>query len=85
MEPVTSFSDGIARFLQYDEVISMTSGFIWLALKFKGLKDAGASFSWLKAVGGLMGTTVTLGPGAAFALGWGWREEMMHKLVGDRQ
>ncbi|KAI2996205.1 hypothetical protein CBS147346_9459 [Aspergillus niger] len=85
LEPVTSFPDGIARFLQYDEVISMTSGFIWLALKFKALKDAGASFSWLKAVGGLMGTTVTLGPGAAFALGWGWREEIMHKLVGDRQ
>ncbi|GLA02160.1 hypothetical protein AnigIFM60653_001560 [Aspergillus niger] len=31
LEPVTSFSDGIARFLQYDEVISMASGFIWLA------------------------------------------------------
>ncbi|GCB21301.1 2-heptyl-3-hydroxy-4(1H)-quinolone synthase [Aspergillus awamori] len=85
LEPVTSFSDGIARFLQYDEVISMASGFIWLALKFKELKDAGASFSRLKAVGGLVGTTVTLGPGAAFVLGWGWREEIMHKLVGDRQ
>ncbi|GLA28301.1 hypothetical protein AnigIFM63326_005872 [Aspergillus niger] len=81
LEPVTSFSDGIARFLQYDVVISMASGFIWLALKFKELKDAGASFSWLKAVGGLVGTTVTLGPGAAFALGWGWRDEIMHKLV----
>ncbi|BCS05511.1 FAD-dependent oxidoreductase [Aspergillus luchuensis] len=83
--PVTSFADGIARFLQYDEVISMASGFMWLALKFKDLKDAGASFSWLKAVGGLVGTTVTLGPGATFALGWGWREEIMHKLVHDKQ
>ncbi|PYH31537.1 FAD-dependent oxidoreductase [Aspergillus neoniger CBS 115656] len=85
LAPVTSFADGIARLLQYDEVISMASGFMWLALKFKELKDAGASFSWLKAVGGLVGTTVTLGPGATFALGWGWREEMMQKLVRDKQ
>lgn len=85
LAPVTSFADGIARFLQYDEVISMASGFMWLALKFKELKDAGASFSWLKAVGGLVGTIVTLGPGATFALGWGWREEMMHRLVRDKQ
>ncbi|KAG2413021.1 hypothetical protein HFD88_010580 [Aspergillus terreus] len=83
LEPVKSFAGGIARFLQYDEVISMASGFIWLGLKFGELKKAGASFSWGKAIGGLVGTTCAFGPGAAFALGWGWREEMLERLAGE--
>ncbi|KAE8378025.1 hypothetical protein BDV26DRAFT_199127 [Aspergillus bertholletiae] len=81
LEPVTSFTGGIARFLQYDELISMASGFAWLALKFRELRQAGAQFSWWKAIGGLLGTTCTFGPGAAFALGWGWREEILNRMA----
>lgn len=83
LEPVKSFAGGISRFLQYDEVISMASGFIWLGMKFRELKNAGASFSWGKAIGGLVATTYAFGPGAAFALGWGWREEMLDSLAGE--
>ncbi|RDH27530.1 hypothetical protein BDQ94DRAFT_184486 [Aspergillus welwitschiae] len=83
LEPVKSFAGGIGRFLQYDEVISMASGFIWLGLKFGELKKAGASFSGGKAIGGLVGMTCAFGPGAAFALGWGWREEMLDSLAGE--
>ncbi|KAL4891704.1 hypothetical protein BDV59DRAFT_208887 [Aspergillus ambiguus] len=85
LEPVTSFAEGIGRFLQYDEVISMASGFVWLALKFGELKKAGVSFSWWRAIGGLLGTTFAFGPGTAFALGWGWREEMLDRKIGDDQ
>ncbi|EKV12627.1 Monooxygenase, FAD-binding [Penicillium digitatum] len=79
--PVTSFQEGIARALQYDQVTSMASGFFWLALRFREIKQSGGSFSWLKAIGALVATTSTFGPGTAFALGWGWREELLHKLA----
>lgn len=79
--PVTSFMEGIARFLQYDQIFSMASGFIWLGLRFRELKQAGASFSWAGIVGTLAGAGAAFGPGAAFTLGWGWREELIHRLV----
>ncbi|PYH99444.1 hypothetical protein BO71DRAFT_313989, partial [Aspergillus ellipticus CBS 707.79] len=77
---VTSFMDGIARFLQYDQIISMTSGFIWLGLRLRELKQSGASFSWWQVASVFVGTTAAFGSGAAFALGWGWKEELMNKL-----
>ncbi|KAF9888028.1 hypothetical protein FE257_009418 [Aspergillus nanangensis] len=77
-EPVTSFADGIARFLQYDEVVSMASGFVWLGLKVRQLKRAGAEVAWWKVVAGAVVTTGVFGPGAALAVGWGWREEVMY-------
>ena len=82
-ESVGSFSEGIARFLQYDEIISMASGFIWLGLRFRELKNFGADISWWKSTCALVGTTLTLGPGAAFALGWGWREEVLARISLD--
>ncbi|PWY88175.1 monooxygenase [Aspergillus heteromorphus CBS 117.55] len=78
--PVTSFMGGIARFLQYDQIISMTSGFIWLGLRLGELKQCGASFSWWQVASAFVGTTAAFGPGAAFALGWGWKEELMNTL-----
>ena len=77
---VTSLVDGIARFLKYDQLCGMASGFIWLGLRLHELKQSGASFSWLKASGAFLGTTLALGPGSAFALGWGWKEELMNRL-----
>lgn len=82
-EAVGSFSEGIARFLQYDEIMSMASGFVWLGLRFRELKRSGANISWWKSSCALVGTVVTLGPGAAFALGWGWREEMLARFSLD--
>lgn len=78
--PGLSFSDGMALFLQYDQVFSMASGFVWLGLRFRELKRAGASFSWPKALAGLVGTTYAFGPGTAFSLGWGWKEELLNKI-----
>lgn len=77
---VTSFVDGIAKFLKYDQLCGMAGGFVWLGLRLHELKKNGASFSWLKVTGAFLGTTLALGPGSAFALGWGWKEELMNGL-----
>jgi hypothetical protein len=58
----------------------MGSGFVWLALRFRELKKSGVQFSAWKGALGLIGTTCAFGPGTAFALGWGWKEELLHKL-----
>ncbi|KAJ5759561.1 hypothetical protein N7520_006717 [Penicillium odoratum] len=78
--PVSTFAEGIARFLQYDEILSMGAGFVWMGLRFRELQKSEAPVSWWKSVGALVGTTITLGPGAALALGWGWREEVLAKI-----
>ncbi|OQD88432.1 hypothetical protein PENANT_c004G10399 [Penicillium antarcticum] len=80
-EPISSFTAGIAKLFQYDELISMVSGFVWLGLRFQEMKQAGPP--WWKSVCALVGTTLTLGPGAAFALGWGWREEILAHITSE--
>lgn len=79
--PVTSFEGGIARFLQYDHIFSIGSGFVWLLLRFRELKNLGANISWWKAIGAFIGTTWALGSGTAFALGWGWKEELLNEFA----
>ncbi|KAE8329154.1 hypothetical protein BDV39DRAFT_203419 [Aspergillus sergii] len=81
LAPVTSFSDGIARFLQYDELLSMASAYAWLGLRFRELKQAGTRFSWTRAAGAFVTSLLALGPGATLALGWGWREELLHQVA----
>ncbi|KAJ5792505.1 uncharacterized protein N7503_008483 [Penicillium pulvis] len=76
-QPITSFAQGIARFLKYDDIFSLGAGFVWLGLRFRELQQSGVPVSWWKSVCALVGTTVTIGPGAALALGWGWREEIL--------
>ncbi|EAW11544.1 FAD-dependent oxidoreductase [Aspergillus clavatus NRRL 1] len=71
---VESFSDGVTLFLKYDELFSMASGFLWLLLCFRDLKLYGVQISLLKVAAFLAAMTWVGGPGAAFALGWGWRE-----------
>ncbi|PYH44830.1 FAD-dependent oxidoreductase [Aspergillus saccharolyticus JOP 1030-1] len=90
LAPVTSFSQGITLALQYDQLMSVASGFVWLALRFRELKErqesrSEATFSWWKAVGACAASTFALGPGATFALGWGWREEMLEQLAVSMQ
>ncbi|KAI9929711.1 hypothetical protein MW887_001187 [Aspergillus wentii] len=82
--PAQSFSEGIARFLQYDEIFSMGSALIWLLLCFRDLQLYGVVVSWVKVVGVLATTTCLFGPGAAVAIGWGWREEILAGIMRDR-
>ncbi|KAJ5726098.1 monooxygenase [Penicillium malachiteum] len=78
--PVTSFVDGIAHFLKYDQLWFMASGFVSLGLRLEELKQRGANFSWFNVTSSLVGATVALGPGSAFVLGWGWKEELLNRL-----
>jgi len=75
-----SFSDAVASLSQINQVVSMAAGFTWLGLRFRELKMNGMEVSWLKGLVGLVGTTVAFGPGTAFALGWGWKEELLHRV-----
>ncbi|PWY96454.1 monooxygenase [Aspergillus sclerotioniger CBS 115572] len=80
--PAPSFSSITTHFLHYNHVVGHASGLIWLILRFRELKVLGAPVCWWRVIGGLVLSTVVLGPGAAFALGWGWREEMVERVVG---
>ncbi|KAJ5657430.1 uncharacterized protein N7484_001079 [Penicillium longicatenatum] len=75
-----SFEEGMARFMQYDQTSSMTAGFMWLGLRLRELKRSGVGFSWIRVVSALVGITCVFGPGTAFVLGWGWKEELLHRL-----
>ncbi|KAJ5772428.1 Monooxygenase FAD-binding [Penicillium odoratum] len=75
-----SFEEGIARFLQYDQISSMVAGFLWLGLRFRELERSGVEFSWLGGVVRLVGVVYGFGPGTAFVLGWGWKQELLHRL-----
>ncbi|KAJ5731602.1 Monooxygenase FAD-binding [Penicillium malachiteum] len=80
MNSGSSFEGDIAWFFKWDQIISTGAGFTWLALRFRELKRSGAEFSWWKGITGLVGTTCAFGPGAAFALGWGLKEELVYKV-----
>ncbi|KAJ5263249.1 Monooxygenase FAD-binding [Penicillium angulare] len=75
-----SLYKGIAQFLQWDQILTMGTGFAWLALRFRELKKSGVDIGGWKSVLGLVGGTFAVGPGAAFALAWGWKEELIHGL-----
>lgn len=52
--------------------------FFWLGLLFKDLKEAEiVSTAWSSLVSFFLLCTFVCGPGAAMALGWLWREEML--------
>ncbi|PYH98720.1 putative monooxygenase [Aspergillus ellipticus CBS 707.79] len=79
--PISSFPEATSRFLQYNEVLGLGSGLVWLLLRFRELKQLGTPVSWWRVMGGLSLSTMALGPGATFALGWGWREEMLARTA----
>lgn len=79
---VSSFEEAIARFLRYDEVFAMASCLIWVLLSFRDLSLYGMSIPWFRLIAVLAVITIGLGPGAAFAVGWAWREEYLASIRG---
>ena len=64
--------------IKYNHWIAAGAGLLWALLHFKDLRDVGRSDASLAVVGlGLIATTCLLGPGAAIALGWAWRESVL--------
>jgi hypothetical protein len=74
-----------ARFLRYDQICAFGAGLYWAILHFRDLKNSGRQMekSWLTFGRDLVLATIGLGPGAALAAFWGWREEVLaRKIVG---
>ncbi|KAK1142482.1 hypothetical protein N8T08_007844 [Aspergillus melleus] len=80
-DQVRSFNQGIARFLQYDEIFGLGSGLIWLGMRFQELRTLGVPVNWWKVLGGLSGVGLVGGPGATFTVGWGVREELLAQVA----
>ncbi|KAI9037688.1 FAD-dependent oxidoreductase [Aspergillus affinis] len=74
-EPTKS---GLGELVKYNHLITLGSGLFWQLLHFRDLKSAKKlDASWLKIIGFLGGTAAMLGPGAAMAVGWAWRESVL--------
>jgi hypothetical protein len=76
-----SFVEGIGRFLKYDYVFCFASAAVFILLSFWDLKrDERLQASWFKILNvmGLVG--MICGSGAAMAVMWAWREEVLATL-----
>ncbi|RAK98849.1 FAD-dependent oxidoreductase [Aspergillus ibericus CBS 121593] len=78
----TPFQTIATHLLQSNHILSQTTSLVWLILRFRELKTLGAPVCWWKVLGALLLSTIALGPGVTFALGWGFREEMVEDIVG---
>jgi hypothetical protein len=68
----------VRNMLQWDQVFAGGSAMLWLAYAFGDLKAAGmVTQSWPLMVTLGLAVLTCFGPGAAFAAGWLWREEVL--------
>ncbi|RYO88713.1 hypothetical protein DL764_008700 [Monosporascus ibericus] len=66
------------QLIRYHHLITFGSSLLWELLHFRDLRRAGRlNTSYLKVAGVLFGTAMLMGPGAAMALAWAWREEVL--------
>jgi hypothetical protein len=73
-----NFVEQARHFLKWDQVCGSGSSLLWLFYSFSDLKRANmTNRSWFVAFFAVAGLTVCLGPGAAFAIGWLWREQIL--------
>jgi hypothetical protein len=79
---VVTIAIGSARFLRYDQICTLGAGLYWTAIQFWDLKRAErTTTSWLKFLGTMTLSTISLGPGAAMA-GFGyWKETLREKKI----
>jgi hypothetical protein len=74
----SGFIQHTRKALQADELGAFLSSLLWLAYSFFDLHTAGlVGNSWLFYAASLPLVTVCVGPGAAFMLGWYWRENII--------
>ena len=85
-QAITSIAPASAQFLRYDYICTLGAGLYWTALQFWDLKRAQrTNTSWIKFLGSMTASTLLLGPGAAMAGFWSWREEMLGRKVVRKQ
>ncbi|KAL2827237.1 hypothetical protein BDW59DRAFT_160525 [Aspergillus cavernicola] len=75
--PALSFETAVRRMLQYDQIFWVLTAYYWLLLSFRDLQLRGVQVSWMRVLGLLTVGTVGVGPGATFAVGWLFREDMI--------
>ncbi|KAI9746304.1 MAG: hypothetical protein M1818_000015 [Claussenomyces sp. TS43310] len=81
---VGSLAASIAKSLRYDYLVAFSAGAMWIGLSFRDLKRAGKlRAGWAKIFGVFAGSTLFMGPGAAMATMWSWREETLAKKGGS--
>ncbi|RYP11134.1 hypothetical protein DL765_007883 [Monosporascus sp. GIB2] len=81
-EPFAPVKADLGQLIRYNHLITLSSGLLWELLHFRDLKSTGRlKASWTKVIGVLAGTAVLFGPGAAMALGWAWREEVLARKI----
>jgi len=71
-------------FLKWDEIFVTMGMVVWTGLAWRDLKREGRTdVSWMR-LGGVMGVVgVVCGPGAAYAVMWAWREEVLAGIEGS--
>jgi len=83
---VGSFTEGIGRFLKYDYVFCHASGALWILLCFWDLKrDGRLHAGWFKILNVMGLVAMIFGPGAAMAVMWAWREEVLATLEDQKE
>jgi len=81
-QTVKVIAPGAAKFLRYDQIATLGAGLYWTGLQVWDLKRARKTrMGWFTFLGGMTVTTVLLGPGAAMAGFWYWREEVLGRRV----
>lgn len=72
--------EGIAEILRCNRISAFGAGAIWILLGFRDLKKAGKlTASWWTILAIFVATAFVGGPGAAMAVMWAWREEILAK------
>jgi hypothetical protein len=68
----------VAAWVRYNHLITFAGGLMWQLLHFIDLKKAQRlNVRLAYIVGVVAGTALLLGPGAAMAVAWSWREEQL--------
>ena len=81
----SEFVEHMRRALQFDEICIFSSSFLWLTYQFWDLNSAGLMGSdWLVKAAILPVLTTVLGPGAAFAIGWYWKENALQSKASKK-
>ena len=81
-----TFQGAVQEFLKWDQIFFAASSILWIAYMFADLNDAEmVAPNWLIILGILSTVSLAFGTGAATALGWLWREEILVSRVSRKE
>lgn len=78
----TDFEPHMRKALQLDELFGFTSSYLWLVYVFHDLRSAGfVGKEWALVAALIPVFALCVGPGAALAVGWLWRESVIQRVT----